>query len=65
MFGMGLVRFTELSQALLGTRIVGRFAPFILVGSPLHLRPLAHGMEKVEQVLVGSPADPTNILCEQ
>ena len=32
------------------TRISGRFAPFILVRSPLRLGPSALGMDKVEQM---------------
>ena len=35
--------------ALYITRISGRFAPFILVGSPLRLGPPALGMDRVEQ----------------
>ena len=42
---------THTDTLLYITRISGRFAPFILVGSVLRLGPPALGMDRVEQVV--------------
>ena len=52
---------TQTDSLLYITRISGRFVPFILVGSPLRLGPGALGMDRVEQVVVGTQKKGTQL----